>query len=104
MRLRFGLYAALEIKPTWADKEEMNCSLCGTQKGDLLHYLCVCPAIKTLRVTLLKAPFNQKVLRTCRQAVIASVSAEDPKLVVKVIRVFNLVGLLLRRLKVREQH
>ena len=81
LTFRLGYFPVINNQLPWEKRKGLvECRLCGTGIESPLHILCSCPALICERKRYLKSGWNRLGIRTCRQALIACLSAEDIRL------------------------
>lgn len=93
MKYRFGLLPCIQHTPPWLrNKAGSMCRLRGLASEDLLHLLCSCKELLKERKKLLKPLFNQRGIRTRRQALLACFAPSDPQLNCRAVKYLRLCG------------
>lgn len=81
LKYRLGLLPGIKHHPHWLkNQSDFICRLCGAAHEDMRHLLCTCKELAQERKQLLKPLFNQRGIRTRRQAVLACFAPEDTQL------------------------
>lgn len=77
LKLRMGVINLSCHLPIWKrGQAQQYCRLCGSQREDIIHILCLCPRMLKERRSLLRKGWVNTEVRTCRAAVLACF---DPK-------------------------
>lgn len=78
MNARFGIFPGSCHLAPWKSPEEFGaCTLCKSGQENIIHLMCLGPNLEVERKAVLKKLFNERGIRTCRQALMASLDPED---------------------------